>query len=52
VNRKRFETYWAFQSTILAKKIEVFHEFMKAMGVNPEDPVQGNAGQHSGGTRE
>jgi hypothetical protein len=40
VNEKRFQTYWAFQSKILANKIEVFHEFMKANGLNPDDPVQ------------
>ena len=40
VNRKRFETYWAYKSKILERKYEVFHEFMKANGVNPDNPVQ------------
>ena len=40
INKRRFEAYWAFKSKILDRKFEVFHQFMKAMGVNPEDPVQ------------
>jgi hypothetical protein len=40
INKKRFAAYWAFKSKILDRKFEVFHQFMKAMGVNPEEPVQ------------
>ena len=40
VNARRFQTYWAFQSKILEKKLEIFYTFMKANGVNPDDPVQ------------